>query len=192
MTIGVDAGCITASKGSLNNGGDLKMSKKNKKSSVPSQRPVDYLRARPWVRRQLGEAPALMLFWRDGPADSRQGMLWALSTCPSPDCPCRDVFVQAISVTDSVIWAQLDGEGVQTGVAPDPKGLAGPHMKRSAFAKVNVATGAVNAENGKPNDAEMLDWLKEELNGAVLAALRGVWNTVRKRPADAAIPPEQP
>lgn len=168
------------------------MSKRSRKNALPSPKDTTYyLRARPWLRRQLGEAPALALFWREGPGGSRQGMLWSLSACGSPDCPCRDVFVQAIAVPDSMIWAQLSGETIQTSIAPDPKGLAGPYVKRTAFAKVNVATGAVSVERER-TDAALFAWLQAELDAAVLAELRAAWNRVRGRPADAALPQVQP
>jgi hypothetical protein len=133
-----------------------------------------------------------MLFWRDGPADSRQGMVWMLQACPSPDCPCRDVFVHAVAVADSLMWVQRQGEAIQTGMAPDPLGLAGPFVKRVAFAKVDVATGAVSADIEERNDSELFDWLKAELDGSVLTALRARWNMARGRPSDAAIPSAQP
>jgi hypothetical protein len=167
------------------------MAVKSKKSDRSSQVPTHYLRARPWLGRQLEDNPNLLLFWRDGPAQSRQGMAWILQACPNANCPCRDVFVHAIAVSDAMVWVQVQGEAIQTGMAPDPKELAGPYVKRSALVKVDVATGAISAEKDRHNDEKLFGWLKAELDGAVLTVLRTWWNTVRGRPADAVIPSEQ-
>ncbi len=164
------------------------MPKKAKNTArVASPNSLNYLRARPWLRRQLGEDPSMALFWRDGPVGSRQGMLWVLSGCRHPQCTCTEVLIQALSVPDSLVSVQLKDSSIQQSLVPDPKGLAGPFVKRVASATVNIATGAITKEGEERSDPELLAWLKAELDADVITMLRVAWNIGKGRAPDTAI-----
>jgi hypothetical protein len=161
------------------------MSSQRKKKPKSTARSVTgYIRARPWVARQLGEDPQLALFWKDGPLGSRLGMLWMLSSCPEPNCPCRDVCVEARSVPDSLALVELIADdALRILVSPDPKKLAGPASDMHACVRVHIDTREVTPDGKGPQDQQLLDWLKAELDEPVMAMLRAAWATAKGKKA---------
>ena len=165
-------------------------SRSKKRPSRPSRHVVGYARARSWLARQLADDPSLAFFWKDGPGGSRTGMLWILSSCAQPDCPCRDVFVEARTVPDSLASGSLTAdEGMQMMLVPDPKGLAGPVSKRKAYLVIDIDTGAMKPSDEGPQDEHLLDWIKAELDEPVMAMLRAAWATAKGKKAEAAASP---
>jgi len=131
-----------------------------------------YLRARPWVDKQLGEDSSIALFWRDGPEQSRQGMLWVLSCCADPKCSCKEMFAQVMTVPDSLASIRATEGKIETSFIPDPKELAGPAASRHASVEINVETGVVRGIEGKPVDHDVLEWIKDVVDPQVLKILR--------------------
>lgn len=128
----------------------------------------------------------LALFWRDGPAGSRTGMLWMLSSCTEPDCPCRDVFVEALGVPDSLASVSLTADyGMQIALVPDPKGLAGPAATRQAHVGIDIDTEKITPSGDSQQDEGLLDWIRAELDGEVMAMLRSAWAVAKGKKAEA-------
>ncbi len=152
-----------------------------KPSAIPHRLDTSFLRARPWIARQVGKAPGLALFWKAGPADSRLGMLWILTVCSDPLCPCRDVKVEARSVPDSLAYVKVIGDHTELASIPDPGAHEAPAARSEAlaFLNIDIDTGAISPADQRTPDAELLAWARAEIDAELLAHLRAAWRAAK-------------
>ena len=121
--------------------------------------------------RQLSDRDPVLL-WRDRSAGGREGVALLPQACEDPGCSCREIFVEALAVSDDLISIATDGRKVSIIAAPGSSGLS-PCVLR---AKVNVDTGAAEIGEDAPpfeRDRKVLEWLRAELaTGPLLECLR--------------------
>jgi hypothetical protein len=123
------------------------------------------LDARPQLARQLpSEGPILL--WRDGRA-GRDGLLLLVEVCPFPGCPLRHVDVMAYRTDDSLVAVEVDGSDVRT--RHQHSAAAPPRLV--LLAAVDLDAGRVDCADDRA-DGAALAWLREELDGELLAAMR--------------------
>lgn len=133
---------------------------------------MSMIKADPRKSRQLPVKGPLLL-WRSGQDGvSREGLVVVVNACVNPECPCREVTLEAYRVGDGLIGVELKGELVRFSFLKDSQGREGETgNSRVLFAKLDMDTGRVEiakdvAENER--DESGLAWLREELDGALL------------------------
>jgi hypothetical protein len=143
----------------------------------------------PDLARQLSEEGVVVL-WRDGPdRGAREGLACVLSVCPQEDCACRSVYVDGFEIpahASAFCWAA--GEvNLEWPGEPDPA-FDPPEPRLCAI--VDPDTGEAEAEThpdlADETDPALLDWLRAELDGALLEVLH------RFRTRGKGEPPEGP
>ena len=149
---------------------------RTKKKETADDPVVESTRAKPWLDRQLPERGPI-LFWRDGPDESRDGIVCIAAFCESPDCPCHDAFVDVLSTDDHLVSAEMPRSG-QIRMPCMADGVSELRRTRRAAVIVDLDTGAMTPEDARPNRV-ILDWLKEAIDKDVIDLLRRRWRVAR-------------
>jgi hypothetical protein len=124
--------------------------------------------AKPFLQRQLQAGP--LLFWRDGPGETREGMLWFVTTCTNPLCSCRDATIEISSTDDRLLWVEISGDTVREGHRTID-GRA-PALVRRARIFVDVDSGHLEKHTKDGTDPALVRWARDQLDAVVLAVLQ--------------------
>jgi hypothetical protein len=135
--------------------------------------------AKPFLDRQLPEAGPL-LFWRPGPDETRDGMLWLAGACTNPQCSCCDAHVLIYAVDDRLLWAE---ESANDKLAMEDRKIEGraPAVERRAKVYIDVDTGDLDPDDKRDNDPALVAWAKEQVDEPLLALLRRRFAEAKER-----------
>jgi hypothetical protein len=125
--------------------------------------------AKPFLPRQLHETGPF-LFWKDGPGETRDGMVWFITTCGNPMCSCRDATVDIYNTDDRLMFVDLLDDGVRQHIKP-VEGRA-PCPDRHARIFVDVDGGDIEADSKEKPDAGLVQWARQQIDGPLLALLQ--------------------
>jgi hypothetical protein len=125
--------------------------------------------AKPFLERQLPESGPL-LFWKDGPAETRDGMVWFVTTCTNPLCSCRDAIVHIFTTDDRLICVDELDDGLRQHNKP-VDGRA-PCADKTARIFLDVDSGHVDTDAKDKPDAGLVAWARAQIDAAVLDNLR--------------------
>jgi hypothetical protein len=135
--------------------------------------------AKPFLDRQLADTGPL-LFWRPGPNETRDGMLWLAGACTNPLCSCRDAHVLIYGTDDRLLWAEeRDDDKLET----ETRKIEGrpPEVERRAKVYIDVDTGDFEPDDKRNNDSDLVAWAKEQIDGPLLAVLRRRFAEAKER-----------
>lgn len=134
--------------------------------------------AKPFLERQLHEDGPL-LFWRPGPDETRDGMLWVVVTCTNPLCSCRDARIEIYNTDDRLLCVQVNDDKITRRVR-NIDGRA-PPIPQHAKIFVDVDTGHVEEDGRREHDAVLVKWAREQLDAPILALLQRRFDEAKKR-----------
>jgi hypothetical protein len=118
-----------------------------------------------------------LVFWRES-GGRRTGLACLASFCDNPDCTCQEAHLQAIEVDERFVKLSVQNDHVQ--VLADDGG--GPMPKGNAFVVVDLESGRLTrVEHVRPRkrQSELLRWLEEAIDDAVLDDLRDRWRSYK-------------
>lgn len=132
--------------------------------------------ADPRSRRQLGlRGP--VLFWRDGAAGRREGLVCLVSACGNPACDCHDVWIDGLLIDDRATSVSGGASSLRVswpaGTDP-PRG--GPWPLRAA---VNLETRSVRPRADDVR-GDLVDWFRAELDEVLIEVLRRRWRLAKR------------
>lgn len=134
--------------------------------------------AKPFLDRQLHEEGPL-LFWKNGPDETRDGMVWVISACENPLCSCRDAAIEIYNADDRLVCVEFDKDVVQQQSRP-VEGRP-PYPSRRSRIFVDVDSGHVDAPKKPEYDDALAQWAKKQLDAPVLALLQRRFAEAKKR-----------
>lgn len=135
--------------------------------------------AKPFLDRQLADTGPL-LFWRPGPNETRDGMLWLAGACTNPLCSCRDAHVLIYGTDDRLLWAEeRDDDKLET----ETRKIEGrpPPVERRAKVYIDVDSGDFEPDEKRNNDADLVAWAKEQIDKPLLTVLRRRFAEAKER-----------
>lgn len=115
------------------------------------------------------------LFWRQRADRTREGLVLELLPCDNRQCECRDVRVIGHIVGPSLVEIEATRGGL---VLTYREGGPATLGTQEAAAFVSFETGEVQAATEEPetaDDARVLTWIADELDGELLDRLHGEW-----------------
>jgi len=133
-------------------------------------------------RRQLPEGGPWLL-WRQLPPSrggGREGLVLVLAACNNRQCQCREVKVQGFRVRDDLAGVELGHDGGLSLYYPqaEPSPSPQPDGGVALVAWIEFESGELGLEDTAKRShgaAELLAWLRSEVDGEVLDGLYDVW-----------------
>lgn len=139
---------------------------------------IESTRAKPWLDRQLPEHGPI-IFWRDAPDETRDGIVCITAFCSSPTCPCHDAFLDVLTVDDHLSAVEVTRSGDIRMPCMAERGSELRPTRRAVVA-VDVETGSIKPDEDQRDDG-ILAWLREAIDKDVVDLLRRRWNLRRTR-----------
>jgi hypothetical protein len=138
-------------------------------------------------RRAAGEAleplyrdGRALLLWKPAPrGPRREGLLCFLWMCRNPECPGRHLYIEAFAIDER--FKDFTREGTTLSIEFVGSEAERPMPSGRVFAGIDIDSGAVFVPDDARSEERLLKWLKEAVQGEVLALLRARWRDERAR-----------
>jgi hypothetical protein len=149
------------------------MARTKTKKDAATDPVIESTRAKPWLARQLPEHGPL-IFWRDGPDETRDGIVCITAFCSSPTCPCHEAFLDVLTVDDHLSAVEVTRSGDIRMPCMAERGSELRPTRRAVVA-VDLESGSIKPDEDQRDDG-ILAWLREAIDKDVIDLLRRRWS----------------
>lgn len=138
------------------------------------------MKTRPNLRRQLSDSPS-WAFWRDNPTGpGRQGFLCTLIACTNPGCDCTEITLTGILVDDRLRGARFENGAFRLEWQAGRGDITTDLDEASREVVLDLDTRAVRPLGDDDADADLLTWMKSEVDDELIDAARHLHNEARR------------
>lgn len=133
-----------------------------------------------------GGGPFIVWLDEDDSGPHRRGFLISPSICDNPECPCRDISLDAVLVDERYTDIEINKNGLRYRFVPR-SGEAEPPLRRLA-ATLDIDTAEIQIDDRAPlalKDFELLAWLQEQTLDPYMPRLLKRWRHAKGYSKDA-------